>query len=56
LLRFQQVIVDPDDDQLALGLFGHGLLSGAGTGVAANDGLLLLGLLARFTLRWRTAV
>jgi len=43
-LRFEQVVVEADDDQLAFGLFGHGSLSRAGDGVAAEDGLPLLGL------------
>ncbi len=44
-LRFEQVVVEADDDQLVLGLFGHGALSRAGDGAAADDGLPLLGLL-----------
>jgi hypothetical protein len=43
-LRFEQVVVEADDDQLTLGLFGHGLLSTAGDGVAAFCGRLSCGL------------
>jgi hypothetical protein len=43
-LGFEQVVIEADDDQLALGLLGHGSLSSAGDGAEADDGLPRLGL------------